>query len=109
LFAGHIEEAASFAPDGPSADDPADFASLGRLVRAVQAMSAGKSSDAASQLDLKAIELPYRSGAVMLRPWALAAAGDWTSALAKSSDGDRVAELVAGLGRAQLLEIRGKR
>jgi tetratricopeptide (TPR) repeat protein len=109
LFAGDIEGAAKFAPDGPSADDPADFESLGRIVRAVEALSANKPADAARQLDLKSVEIPFRSAAFMLRPWVLAANGDWTGALAQPNDGDRVAVLVAGLGRAQLFEIRGKR
>jgi tetratricopeptide (TPR) repeat protein len=109
LFAGDVDGAASFAPAGPSAEDPFEFASLGRLVRTVQALSAGKAGEAARQLDLKAVELPYRSAAFMLKPWVLAANGDWTGALAKPSDGDRVAELVAGLGRAELLEIHGQR
>jgi tetratricopeptide (TPR) repeat protein len=109
LYAGDIEGAATFAPDASSADDPADLASLGRLVRSVYALSQGKPAEANRQLDLKSIEIPYRSAAYMLRPWVLAANGDWTGAAAEPSQGDRVAELVAGLGRAEIFELKGKK
>ena len=81
LFSGDIEGAAKFAPDAPSADDPADLASLGRIVRAVQDLAQNRPAEANKALDLKSIELPYRSAAFMLRPWVLAAAGNWNEAL----------------------------
>ena len=109
LFSGDIEWAAKFAPDAPSADDPAELASLGRLVRAVLALSQNRPAEANKALDLKSIELPYRSAAYMLRPWVLAAAGNWNEALVEPAGGDRVAQLEAGLGRAELFESRGKR
>lgn len=108
LFAGDIEAAATLAPTAPSADDAADLASLGRLVRAVQSLAAGKAQDANRLLDLKSIELPYGSAAYMLKPWVEAADGDWTHALVAVPSGDRVAELVAGLGRAELCELKGR-
>jgi tetratricopeptide (TPR) repeat protein len=109
VFDGDVEWAAKFAPNASGADDPADLASLGRVVRAVQALAQNRPAEARAALDLKSIELPYRSAAFMLRPWVLAAAGDWTEALAESDGGDRVSQVVADLGRAELLELKGKR
>jgi tetratricopeptide (TPR) repeat protein len=109
VFAGDIDWAAKFAPDAPSADDPADLASLGRIVRAVQDLAQNRPAEANKVLDLKSVELPFRSAAFMLRPWVLAAAGNWKEALAEPTGGDRVAQVVANLGRAELLELKGKR
>lgn len=109
LFSGDVEGAAKYAPEASSADDPADLASLGRIVRAVQDLVQNRPAEANKALDLKTIELPYSSAASMLRPWVLAAAGDWTEALGEPVSGDRVSQLVAGLGRAELLELKGKR
>lgn len=109
LFAGDIDGAAALAPDAPDGQDRSDMASLGRIVRAVRAITAGKGADATAQLDLKAIEIPHRPAALVLAPWAAAEAGNWTAAVAEPPQADRLSQLVVGLSRAELLEIKGKK
>lgn len=105
LYAGDIQGAARLAP-APNPDQPG-MASLGRLTQAVDALARGQGAEAVQRLD--GIEFPHRTAAAVLRPWALAAAGDWDAALtAPESDADRIADLFGALARAQLFEMRRK-
>lgn len=105
LYAGDIQTAASLAP-AANPDQPG-LESLGMLTQAVDALASNQGERAVERLS--AIEFPHRTAAAVLRPWALAAAGDWKTALtAPESDGDRIADLFAALARAQLFEMRRK-
>lgn len=108
LIAGDLEAAAELAPRVETADD-GGLQSLGRLVRADLAMGRGKPSEAVTLLNLPSVSPPYRTVAYLMRPWALAGAGDWTAALAAQDAGpDHFAALLVQLGRARLLEAKGR-
>lgn len=105
LYAGDIQAAARLAP-APDPDQPG-LDSLGRLTQAANALAEGQNQLAVDRLAENSIVFPHRTAAAVLRPWALAAAGDWDSALtAPDGEGDRIADLFSALARAQLLEIR---
>lgn len=78
-----------------------------RLVRAAQALKAGRGREAVDQLagDMGAQE-PV---AAILRPWAAAQAGDWTAALGATTPAGERADGSLGYTRAVLLERRGDR
>ena len=107
LYAGDVQAAARLAP-APDPDQPG-LDSLGRLTQAANALAEGQSQLAVERLTDNSIVFPHRTAAAVLRPWALAAAGDWDAALtAPEGEGDRIADLFSALARAQLLEIRKK-
>jgi tetratricopeptide (TPR) repeat protein len=109
LLAGDIPGAARFAPREVSADDRSELESLGRIVRADEALATGRAAEAVKLLEPAKIGLQYRTAAYLLKPWALAAAGDWKAALATpDAGGDRLTELFIQLGRAQLFELKGR-
>jgi len=104
LFAGDIPTAARLAP-AANPESPA-LESLGRLAQATEALATGHPAVAAQRLSGEPIQFPHATAAHLLRPWALAAAGDWDAALAVEGAPDRIAELFATLGRAQMMEMR---
>lgn len=105
LYAGDVEGAARLAP-AANPDYPA-LEGLGKLTQAVDALARGEGETAVQRLD--GLEFPHRTAAAVLRPWALAASGDWKAALtAPESDADRIADLFGALARAQLFEMRKK-
>ncbi len=107
LYAGDVQAAARLAP-APDPDQPG-LDSLGRLTQAANALADGQSQLAVERLTDSSIVFPHRTAAAVLRPWALAAAGNWDAALATpEGEGDRIADLFSALARAQLLEIRKK-
>ena len=105
LYAGDVQAAARLAP-APDPDQPG-LDSLGRLTQAANALAEGQGQLAVERLADNSIVFPHRTAAAVLRPWALAAAGNWDAALtAPEGEGDRIADLFSALARAQLLEIR---
>jgi tetratricopeptide (TPR) repeat protein len=106
LVAGDVTGAARLSP-GDDASTPA-LAGLARLTRAVEAMAAGRAGQAEAEVAGDKVRFPHRAAALLLRPWAQAAAGRWTEALAKQdAEGERIVEVFGEFGRAQRLEIRG--
>lgn len=107
LLAGEVERAAELAvTDGEGS--PANQR-LGKLVLAVDRLAAGKAKLAAAELSGDGVGYPHRTAAGLLKPWALAAAGDLQGALQPADPGrDRVLELFGRRTRALLLE-RAKR
>jgi Flp pilus assembly protein TadD len=103
LLAGDVPRAAELAPADSTADQR-----LGRLVRAVEALAAGRGKDAAAELADDSIGYPHRTATALLRPFALAASGDMDAALQPVPAGrDRLLPVFGELGRAQLLERAG--
>jgi tetratricopeptide (TPR) repeat protein len=105
LLAGDISKAAGLAP--PAAPGAANAANqrLGRLVRAVENLAQGKGAASVAELSGEPIGFPHRAAAVLIRPWAQAAAGDLASATKPVEPGrDRVLAAFAEHGRALLLE-----
>ena len=107
LVAGEIARAADAAQrlgDGP---DPVQR--LGLLTRAVEALAEDKGKQAYALLSAKPMGAEHLQAIQLLTPWAAAAAGDWTAATALPKiDGDPIAQGVAILGQAELLERAGK-
>jgi tetratricopeptide (TPR) repeat protein len=104
LLSGDVTRAAALAP----AEDGADQR-LGRLVRGVEALAAGKGPQAVAELSTDGVGYPHRAAAALVRPFAQAAAGDLASATAPVAAGrDRLLPVFGELGRAMLLE-RAKR
>jgi len=107
LLAGDVQRAAGLAPDGPTASEPAKR--LGRLVQAVAYLDAGKGKLAHDLLTADQIGFPHRPAAVLLAPWAAAAAGDVDGSLVRPQvRGDPVVDYFGQLGQAALYE-RAKR
>ncbi|HEY1752096.1 MAG TPA: tetratricopeptide repeat protein [Caulobacteraceae bacterium] len=107
LQAGDIAGAAALAPD--AADSGAD-ASLGRLVRGVEAMAEGRDRDAYVLLASAGPGGPPATAAQLLAPFAAAGAGDAAHALARPViDADLISQFIADLDRAELQERLGKR
>jgi len=107
LMAGEIEKAALMAPDGPNASEPGKR--LGRLVKAVAALSAGKGKIAKAELATDGIGFPHRGAAALLAPWAAASAGDTDSSLVRPQlRGDAAVDYFGQIGQAHLFE-RAKR
>jgi tetratricopeptide (TPR) repeat protein len=105
LQAGDVAAAATLAPDAAA---PGDH-QLGVLVRGVEAMADGDDKAAYALLNGPDIDFPPKTAAMLLSPFAAAGAGDATDALARPDfDGDNVAQFVAELDRAELLERLGK-
>lgn len=80
-----------------------------RLARAVDSLAAGRGREARDQL---AADLgQHESAAILLRPWAAAAAGDWASAFSEVAAQGEAGGLrdANAITRATLLERRGDR
>ena len=107
LVAGEVGSAARIAaalPDGTGA-----VAGLGRLTRAVDALAEGRGQEAVTLLSNAPIAPPHAAAAALLKPWAAAAAGDWTDAEVLPAVGDNpVLSTVAALGKAEILERENK-
>jgi tetratricopeptide (TPR) repeat protein len=103
LMAGDVDRAAVLAPDGPSASEPARR--LGRLVKVVAAIGAGKGKIAQAELADDSIGFPHRPAAVLLAPWAAASAGDVEGSLVRPQlRGDPGVDYFGQLGQAHLYE-----
>ena len=81
LLSGDVARAAALAPAGPDAAEGA--VRLGRLVVAVEALSTGKGKLAREQFTGESISFPHRAAAMLLAPWAAAAAGDVEASLVR--------------------------
>ena len=110
VIAGEIGRAAAIQLDAADADRPAER--LQRLVRAVDELAQDHGSQALALLNSLPANGSTAQAAVLLKPWAAAAAGDWDTALAPSvatgQDVPRLTSLFAAFGRARLLERAGK-
>jgi len=103
LLAGDIDRAAALAPQGEEVAD--SVKRLGRLVRAVKALSDGDGKAAKAMLGAEDFGFPHRSAAVLLAPWAAAEAGDVEGSLVLPEvRGDRMVEYFGKLGQAHLFE-----
>jgi len=107
LVAGEIARAASAAQR--LGDGPEPVQRLGLLTRAVEALAEDKGKQAYALLAAKPIGEDHLQAIKLLTPWAAASAGDWAAALVTPKiEGDPIAEGVAVLGQAELLERAGK-
>jgi tetratricopeptide (TPR) repeat protein len=108
LLAGQLDRANAVAATGPVEGDET-ITGLVILSRATAALGEGRARDAAADLAQTAALGPHSVAAALIRPWALAAAGDWKAATAPSGAGtDKLVVAFSGLGRAQLLEHSGR-
>jgi tetratricopeptide (TPR) repeat protein len=107
VLAGRIDQAAKLAPaDGQGSTGNVR---LGRLVVGVDALANGRGQAAYEALDPEKIGLPYRTAAILLRPWAAAAANNIDASLAQAETrGDPVAQAFGQQNHALLLERAGK-
>lgn len=100
LLAGDVARAANLAPTEEGADQR-----LGRLVRAVESLADGRGEAAVAELSAETVGYPHRTAAALVRPFALAEAGDLTAAVQPVEAGrDRLLPVFGELARAQLLE-----
>jgi tetratricopeptide (TPR) repeat protein len=107
LVAGDIDAAARIAADIPDGREPVE--GLSRLTRAVDALATDHDKEAAALLASPPIAPPHAVAAALLKPWADAAAGDWTSAeAAPAAGGNPIVVTVAALSRAEIYERDGK-
>ena len=105
LIAGDVASAARFAP--PATEPASPVRDLGRVTRAIEALSTGK-GDALAALAAP-VGAPHHAAAMLLTPYAQAAAGQWDKATAPhDADGERLVELLDRAARAQLLELHGR-
>ena len=105
LFSGDVATAATFAP-GPTPHQP-PLHSLGRLTVAADAYAAGRYDEAVQALGGDPLMYPHYTAAALLRPWAMAASGDWKGATTPPDvQADRVSQLFGVLARAQIHELR---
>jgi tetratricopeptide (TPR) repeat protein len=105
LQSGDVSAAAALAPD---VSEPGDSA-MGTLVRGVEALAQGKNKVAYTFFQDPRLEFPPKTAAQLLAPFAAAGAGDRANATTRPDfDGDNVAQFVAELDRAQLLERLGQ-
>ncbi|MFI4974204.1 MAG: tetratricopeptide repeat protein [Caulobacterales bacterium] len=103
LLAGDIPRAASFAVDGEDAEPAARR--LGVLVRGVESLAEGHAKEAYQLLSGPSVGYPHKVPAILLAPWAAAAAGDMKDATAEAPmSGDGIAQFFGGLDHAMLLE-----
>jgi tetratricopeptide (TPR) repeat protein len=108
LAAGDVEAAAAIAPDATTAD-PIER-QLGVLVRGVETLAEGKDKEAYSALADASLSYPFKTVADLIEPFAAAGAGDQAHALARpDTGGDGVAQFVADLDQAELMERAGRR
>ena len=107
VMAGDIERASGLAPADPNGPAPAQR--LARLVRAVDALLAGRNKEADAILTAPGGGVAFSAGIVLLKPWAAAAAGDAQGATVVSGAPlARLTRLSAQEGQAMLYE-RAKR
>jgi tetratricopeptide (TPR) repeat protein len=105
--AGRIDQAANLAPVEGEASP--NNVRLGRLVVGVNSLAKGQGQASFDVLNPYKIGPPYRTAAVLLRPWAAAAAGNVeTSVAAVEIRGDPQAQAYGQLNRALLFERAGK-
>lgn len=103
VLSGDMRRAATLAP--PSGTGSPGGVRLGRLVVAVESLANGRGKQAFTAMSGEPIGYPHRAAAALLKPWAAAAAGDWTSATAEPElKSDRLAYSLGSLGRAELME-----
>ncbi|HEX7760689.1 MAG TPA: tetratricopeptide repeat protein, partial [Caulobacteraceae bacterium] len=103
LLAGDIKKAAALAPTGPDAD-PAVLR-LGALVRGVEALAEDNGKASLAILKSSDIGYPHRSAAILVTPWAAAAAGDVEGSIIHLQlPGDPIGQFFANLGQARLFE-----
>lgn len=114
ILNGDIDQAATIAK---GVQNPSDTTKLmAPLLGAVTAMKAGRGDAAVKNLDAVQKISPNERDAVLLRPFALAMAGQWKQALDNSgdaaleaNDNDRLLAYLIKAERARLYEIKGKR
>lgn len=106
LLAGDVTRAAATAP-GPGEGSPASRL-LGALAQSVEALASGHGADAYAKLSSPEPGAPYSSAAVLLKPWAAAAAGRWSDAVTMPETGDRMVKVLASLDQALLFERAGR-
>ena len=103
LMSGDIQKAALMAPSGPEAGEPGKR--LGRLVKVVAALQAGRGKVAKAELSNDGIGFPHRSAAALLGPWVSAAAGDVEGSFVRPQlRGDGAVDYFGQLGQAHLFE-----
>ena len=104
--AGDITRAAQLAPQNTTGSQIAR--QLGQLVVAVDALAGSDPRKASTILSGSAIGQPFRATALMLRPWAAAAAGDKNPAIPEApARSDALTRLFMSYNRAMLLEFGG--
>ena len=110
VVAGEISRAASV-PLTPGEGSPA-AERLSRLVRAVEALATGHGAQALNTLNGEPPDGQTAQAVVLLTPWAAAAAGDWTAALAPPAAAGpatpQLTSVFSTFGRARLLERAGR-
>jgi tetratricopeptide (TPR) repeat protein len=107
LVAGDIDRAAALAPRGPAAETA--LVHLGVLVRADDALAKGNPRLAWAILTGPDSKPTSEPGALLLAPWAAAAAGQTEASIAHPViDGDNVSQFFANLDQGRLFE-RAKR
>ena len=105
--AGRIDQAASLAP--VEGEGSPNNVRLGRLVVGVNSLAKGHGQAAFDALNPEKIGPPYRTAAILLRPWAAAAAGNVDTSLAVVEvRNDSQAQAYGQLNRALLFERAGK-
>ncbi len=105
LQAGDVAAAAQLAAAAPDGAE----SQVGLLVRGVEAMTEGKAKDAYGFFTSPDIGYPSKTAALLLAPYAAAAANDATDALARPVlDVDPIAQFVADLDRAELQDRLGR-
>lgn len=103
LMAGDVDRAAALAPDGPNASEPDKR--MGRLVKVVADLAAGRGKAAKAELAAEPIGFPHRGAAALLGPWVAAAAGDTEGAVVRPQvRGDGAVDYFGQIGQAHLLE-----
>lgn len=103
LMAGDVEKAAELSPQGAEASEP--IKRLGRLVRTVALLKAGKGKLAQTELGEDGIGFPHRSAAALLSPWIAASAGDAKGAVVRPQmRGDGSVDYFGLIGQGHLFE-----
>jgi tetratricopeptide (TPR) repeat protein len=102
LLSGDVPRAAAMAP-GDGEGSPSSQA-LGLLAQAVEALAQGDGAKAYAKLATPAPGGVYIGASMLLKPWAAAAAGRWSDAIATPAVNDRLLRLIASLDQAQLFE-----
>ena len=106
LEAGDVAAAAGLAAEPSAGGD----VNLGLLVRGVEAMAEGKAKEAYGFLVSPDLGYPPKTAALLLAPFAAAAADDAAHALERPTlDADGVSQFVADIDRAELQERLGHR
>jgi tetratricopeptide (TPR) repeat protein len=108
LVTGDIDRSAGLAP-GPG-EGSQGAQRLGVLVKAVSELADGHGKEAYALLSAPQTGQTHMAAVELLRPWAAAAAGDWTAAIIAPTgiEGDKLTGIFGAIGRAQLLERAGK-